>query len=112
MVDMNQFFPSTRTGTPSAPMEISPELQARIDKQREDRANSWSNRFAIGIDNTQASMFKGLDLIADVAADFKHTYSPPELSANLNSFSEPIVKAVPAVQVKFASPSKAPELLN
>ena len=83
MVDMNQFFPSTRTGTPSAPMEISPELQARIDKQREDRANSWSNRFAIGIDNTQASMFKGLDLIADVAADFN-----PEGAQSLKKYAQ------------------------
>ena len=32
----------------------------------EDYANSWGNRFAIGIDNTQASLFKGLDLIADI----------------------------------------------
>ena len=32
----------------------------------EEYANSWGNRFAIGVDNTQASLFKGLDLIADI----------------------------------------------
>tara|TARA_R100000388_G_scaffold35578_1_gene27718 strand:+ start:3474 stop:7148 length:3675 start_codon:yes stop_codon:yes gene_type:complete len=42
------------------------ELQQEYKKQYEKEANSWTNRFAIGIDNTQASLFKGLDLIADV----------------------------------------------
>ena len=32
----------------------------------EEYANSWGNRFAIGVDNTQASLFKGLNLIADI----------------------------------------------
>ena len=47
-----------------------------------------------------------------VAGAFKPTYSAPALSPNLNSFSASINKAVAAVQVKFASPAKAPESLN
>ena len=35
-------------------------------KAQEDVANFFSNRFVISMDNTQASLFKGLDLVADV----------------------------------------------
>ena len=48
------------------PVKLSQEALDRIEKDREDRGNSWTNRFAIGIDNTQSSLFKGFDLIADV----------------------------------------------
>jgi len=46
------------------PQDIStPQTQREYS---EEYANSWGNRFAIGVDNTQASLFKGLDLIADI----------------------------------------------
>ena len=48
----------------SSPQDIStPQTQREYN---EEYANSWGNRFAIGVDNTQASLFKGLDLIADI----------------------------------------------
>ena len=48
------------------PTTLGPLAKEAARKRYEDEANSWTNRFAIGIDNTQASLFKGLDLIADV----------------------------------------------
>ena len=68
---MSSFLASygINTGQPSGELqqtELSPEILEGIQKGQEDYANSWTNRFAIGIDNTQASLFKGLDLIADV----------------------------------------------
>ncbi len=39
-------------------------------------------------------------------------YALSSLSANLSSFCELIVNAVPAVQIKSASPANDPELLN
>jgi len=64
---LQKYYGPSFDSTNQEPVELSQEAIDRIEKDREDRANSWTNRFAIGIDNTQASLFKGLDLIADVS---------------------------------------------
>ena len=63
-------IPSLETQTPDLSkyfgeqvVNNTQQLQPVFD---EEYANSWGNRFAIGVDNTQASLFKGLDLIADI----------------------------------------------
>ena len=45
-------------------------------------ANSWSNRFSIATDNMQASLYKGLDLVADSLDDYF-----PDSSASLKDYA-------------------------
>ena len=61
----------------------------------EEYANSWGNRFAIGVDNTQASLFKGLDLIADIT----------ESEGLKNYAQEGIIKNQQEAALSSASPS-------
>ena len=66
MSNVSSFIENYYGGGNTPTIELSPEAKKVARKRYEDKANSWTNRFAIGIDNTQASLFKGLDLIADV----------------------------------------------
>ena len=61
----------------------------------EEYANSWGNRFAIGIDNMQASLFKGIDLFGSMIQDIE-----PEAAQGLRAYAQ---KGVIKNQIEAAS---------
>jgi|5_EtaG_2_1085323.scaffolds.fasta_scaffold01782_1 hypothetical protein len=73
-----------------------------IQKAQEEVGNSFRNRFAISMDNTQASLFKGLDLVADVMKD-----TTPEASTNLKAYAQRGIKKNKEEALSKPQPTRA-----